>query len=97
MKTVPSYTFTETTGQPEFSLLSECPGGGQGTIGASKSFRRSRKPVFLARAFSLLDNCQAICLPYDGTRSLPARRVYLKPHYLPREKGYWRLREEGRL
>ncbi len=97
MKTVPSYTFTETTGQPEFSLLSECPGGGQGTIGASKSFRRSRKPVFLARAFSLLDNCQAICLPYDGTRSLPARHVYLKPHYLPREADYWRLREEGRL
>ena len=97
MRTRPSYTFTETTGRPEFSLLSGRAGGGKGTIGASKSFRTSREPVFQPRAFSLLDNCQAICLPYDGTRSLPARRVYLKPHYLPREKGYWRLREEGRL
>ena len=97
MKTVPSYTFTETTGRPEFSLLSGRAGGGRGTIGASKSFRQSREPVFPPRAFSLLDNCQAVCLPYDGTRSLPPRRVYLKPHYLPREKGYWRLREEGRL
>ena len=97
MRTQPSYTFSETTGRPEFSLLSGRPGGGRGTIGASKSFRTSREPVFTPREFSLLDNCQAICLPYDGARSLPARRVYLKPHYLPREKGYWRLREEGRL
>ena len=97
MRTRPSYTLSETTGRPEFSLLSGRPGGGRGTIGASKSFRTSREPVFTPREFSLLDNCQAICLPYDGTRSLPARRVYLKPHYLPREKGYWRLREEGRL
>ena len=97
MKTQPTYTFTETTGRPEFSLLSGRAGGGKGTIGASKSFRTAREPVFTPREFSLLDNCQAICLPYDGKRSLPPRRVYLKPHYLPREKGYWRLREEGRL
>ena len=97
MKTQPSYTFTETTGRPEFSLLSGRAGGGRGTIGASKSFRQSREPVFTPRDFALLANYQAICLPYDGTKSLPARRVYLKPYYLPRERGYWRLREEGRL
>ena len=97
MKTQPSYTFTETTGRPEFSLLSGRAGGGRGTIGASKSFRQAREPVFTPRDFSLLANYQAICLPYDGTKSLPARRVYLKPHYLPRDVGYWRLREEGRL
>ena len=97
MKTQPSYTFTETTGRPEFSLLSGRVGGGRGTIGASKSFRQAREPVFTPRDFTLLANYQAICLPYDGTKSLPARRVYLKPHYLPRERGYWRLREEGQL
>ena len=97
MKTQPSYTFTETTGRPEFSLLSGRAGGGRGTIGASKSFRQAREPVFTPRDFSLLANYQAICLPYDGTKSLPARRVYLKPHYLPRDVGYWRLREEGRI
>ncbi|MYJ67147.1 MAG: TraM recognition domain-containing protein [Gemmatimonadetes bacterium] len=96
-KTQASYTFTETTGRPEFSLLSGRAGGGRGTIGASKSFRRSREPVFTPREFGLLANYQAICLPYDGVESLPARRVYLKPHYLPRETGYWRLREEGRI
>ena len=87
MKTQPSYTFTETTGRPEFSLLSGRAGGGRGTIGASKSFRQAREPVFTPRDFTLLANYQAICLPYDGTRSLPARRVYLKPHYLPRRRG----------
>ena len=97
MRTRPSYTFTETTGKPEFSLLSGRAGGGRGTIGASKSFRQSREPVFTPREFSLLANYQAICLPYDGVKSLPARRVYLKPHYLPRDMGYWRQREEGRI
>ncbi|WP_420615577.1 type IV secretory system conjugative DNA transfer family protein [Candidatus Palauibacter sp.] len=96
-KTQASYTFSETTGRPEFSLLSGRAGGGRGTIGASKSFRRSREPMFTPREFSLLANYQAICLPYDGVKSLPARRVYLKPHYLPRTKGYWRQREEGRI
>ena len=97
MKTRASYTFTETTGRPEFSLLSGRAGGGRGTIGASKSFRQQREPVFTPREFSLLANYQAICLPYDGVKSLPARRVYLKPHYLPRDTGYWRLREKGRI
>ncbi len=97
MKTQASYTFTETTGRPEFSLLSGRAGGGRGTIGASKSFRRSREPVFTPREFALLANYQAVCLPYDGVRSLPATRVYLKPHYLPRTQGYWRQREEGRI
>ena len=97
MKTQASYTFTETTGRPEFSLLSGRAGGGRGTIGASKSFRQQREPVFTPRVFGLLANYQVICLPYDGVKSLPATRVYLKPYYLPRETGYWRLREEGRI
>ena len=96
-KIVPTNTFSETTGRPEVSLLTGRAGGGKGSLGTTKSYQRIREAAFLPRAFSLLDNCQAICLPYDGARSLPARRVYLKPHYLPREKGYWRLREEGRL
>ncbi len=97
MKTQPSYTFSETTGRPEFSLLSGRAGGGRGTIGASKSFRQSMQPVFTPRQFALLANYQAVCLPYDGVKSLPARRVYLKPHYLPRTQGYWRQRKEGRI
>ena len=93
----PSYTFTENTSRPEVSLLSARAGGGRGSVGASKSFRQVREPVFQPRDFSLLANYQAISLPYDGAQSLPARRVYLKPYYLPKELGYWRMREEGRI
>ena len=53
--------------------------------------------MFHPRDFALLGNCQAICLPYDGRQSAEPVRVYLKPHYLPRDRGYWRLREEGRI
>ena len=97
MKTQPSYTFTETTGRPEFSLLSGRAGGGAARSARASRSGRPGSPCSRRASSALLANYQAICLPYDGTKSLPARRVYLKPHYLPRERGYWRLREEGRL
>ena len=96
-KIKPSYTITESARQSEVSLLSAQAGGGQGSVGASKSFREQREAVFQPREFALLSNCQAICLPYDGARSLPATRVYLKPHYLPRTLPYWRAKAEGKL
>ena len=96
-KIKPSYTITESAKQSEVSLLSAQAGGGQGSVGASKSFREQREAVFQPREFALLSNCQAICLPYDGAQSLPATRVYLKPHYLPRSLPYWRAKAEGRL
>ena len=96
-KIKPSYTITETAKQSEVSMLSAQAGGGQGSVGASKSFREHREAVFQPREFALLSNCQAICLPYDGARSLPATRVYLKPHYLPRTLPYWRAKAEGKL
>ena len=93
----PSYSFSEQN-KPGFGLFSGRAGaGGKGSVGASKSYRESREPLFHPRAFALLDNCQAIAIPYDGARSLPATRVYLKPYYLPRELPYWRAREAGRL
>ena len=96
-KIKPSYTITESAKQSEVSLLSAQAGGGQGSVGASKSFREQREAVFQPREFALLSNCQAICLPYDGARSLPATRVYLKPHYMPRTLPYWRAKAEGKL
>ena len=96
-KIKPSYTITESAKQSEVSLLSAQAGGGQGSVGASKSFREQREAVFQPREFALLSNCQAICLPYDGAQSLPATRVYLKPHYLPRSLPYWRAKAEGKL
>ena len=97
LKMRPSYSFTENTGRAGISLLSARPGGSQGSMGTSKSFRESREPIFHPRDFSLLGNCQAICLPYDGVQSLSPSRVYLKPHYLNRDTSYWRLKEDRKL
>ena len=96
-KIKPSYTINESSKKSEVSMLSAQAGGVAGSVGASKSFREQREAVFQPREFSLLSNCQAICLPYDGAQSLPATRVYLKPHYLPRTLPYWRAKAEGKL
>ena len=96
-KIKPSYTITESAKQSEVSMLSAQAGGGQGSVGASKSFREQREAVFQPREFALLSNCEAICLPYDGAQSLSPTRVYLKPHYLPRTLPYWRAKAEGKL
>ena len=92
----PSYSFSEQA-KPGFGLVTGRAGGGKGSVGASKSYCEVREPVFHPCAFSLLDNCQAIALPYDGAKSLPATRVYLKPYYLPRDYPYWRARDAGKL
>ena len=96
-KIKPTYTISETSRRAGISPLSGRAGGGGGSIGATKSFREQREAIFHPRDFALLSNCQAICLPYDGAQSLEACRVYLKPHYLPRERSYWREREAGQL
>ena len=92
-----SYTLSESSKHAEISPLSGRAGGGGGSIGATKSFREQREAIFHPRDFALLSNCQAICLPYDGAQSLEACRVYLKPHYLPRERSYWTAREAGQI
>ena len=92
----PSYSFTESA-KPGFSVITARAGGAKGSLGTSKSYREQREPMFHARTFSLLENCQAIVLPYDGTNARSATRAYLKPHYLPRERPYWRAREVGQI
>ena len=93
----PSYSFSESS-KPAFSLVAARAGGGQGgSLGASKTYREQREPMFHPRTFTLLQNYQAIALPYDGVRSLPATRVYLKPHYLRRDRSWWRQRAAGEI
>ncbi|MDE2850423.1 MAG: TraM recognition domain-containing protein [Acidobacteriota bacterium] len=93
----PSYSFSESS-KPAFSLVAARAGGGQGgSLGASKTYREQREPMFHARTFTLLQNYQAIALPYDGAKSLPATRLYLKPHYLPHDRSYWRQRDAGEI
>ena len=92
-----SYTINESSRQAGISFMSAQAGGGKGSVGASKSFQERREALFQPRDFALLGNCQAICLPYDGVQSLPPRRVYLKPHYLPNDLPYWTAKQQGRL
>ena len=92
-----SWTVSEQTARASASLLSGSAGGGSGSVGTSKAFSERREALFHPRDFTLLDNCQAIVQPYDGRRTLDARRVYLKPYFLPRERPYWRAREAGEL
>ena len=96
-KIKPSWTVTESARQAEVSLLSGKAGGGRGSVGTSKSFREQREALFQPREFGLLPNCQAICLPYDGTHATSAIRVYLKPYYLPETTPYWRAVEKGKI
>ena len=92
----PSYSITESA-RPAFSLITARATGAKGTLGTSKSYREQREPLFHPRSFSLLENFQAIVLPFDGTKSTSATRVYLKPHFLPRHLPYWRAKEAGQL
>ena len=92
-----SYTINESAKSSGINLLSAKAGGGRGSVGASKSFQERREALFQPRDFALLGNCQAICLPYDGVQSLPPRRVYLKPHYLPADLPYWTAKQTGQL
>ncbi len=90
-----SYTINESSRQSGVNLMSATAGSGKSSVGASKSFQERREALFQPRDFALLGNCQAICLPYDGVQSLPPRRVYLKPHYLPADLPYWTAKETG--
>ena len=96
-KSKSSYTINESAKSSGINLMSAQAGGGRGSVGASKSFREQREALFHPRDFALLGNCQAICLPYDGVQSLPPRRVYLKPHYLPADLPYWTAKQTGQL
>ena len=92
-----SYSYNESTPRAGVSLFSGAPGGGKSSLGTSKSYAPRREPLFHPKAFAELDTAQAIVLPFDGRRNLPARRVYLKPHFLPRELSYFRQKERKLL
>ena len=92
-----SYSLSEQTPQATASPLTGAPGGGTGSLSASKSFSERREALFHPRDFTLLGNCQAIVLPYDGNRAPDARRCYFKPDFLLRDRPYWRAREAGEL
>ena len=92
-----SYSVSESGGRGGVSPLSGELTASRGGVGASKTYSSRREAVFEATLFGLLDTCQAIVVPFDGLRAGGARRVYLKPWFLPRSLPYWRAREKGKL
>ncbi len=93
----PSYTFSENASRAGVSLLSGRAGGARASVGAGRSYQPRREPRFLADDFRNLKTFQAIVVPFDGFSADTARRVYLKPWFLPRDKPYWEAVREGRF
>ena len=93
----PSYTFSENASQAGVSLLSGKPGGARSSVGSGRSYQPRREPRFHPNDFEALGTCQAIVIPFDGYTAMGARRVYLKPWFLPRDLPYWEAVREGRL
>ena len=92
-----SYSFSETAGRAGVSLLSGRAGGARSSVNAGRSYRPTREPLFQPADFAELRTCQAIALPFDGFTSQRARRVYLKPWFLPRSMPYHQAVREGHL
>ncbi len=93
----PNYSFSESAARAGVSLLSGRAGGSRGSLSASRSYSPRLEAKFKPRDFRELRTAEAIALPYDGTRPLPATRVYLKPHYLSRKRSWFRQLERGDL
>ena len=93
----PSYTLTESGGRSAVSWIRGGLAAAKGSVGVSKSYKQEREALFEATVFQHLDTCQAIAQPFDGRKALTARRVYLKPHFLPRQRGYFEAVRRGEL
>ena len=92
-----SWSLNESAKAAGVSPLTATVGSGQKDMGWGKRFALQWQALFQPRDFAKLENCQAICLPYDGKRALEATRVYLKPYYLPRKLGYWQAKDQGKI
>ena len=92
-----SWSLNETSKGAGVSPLTATVGSGKKDMGWGKRFALQWQALFQPRDFARLENCQAICLPYDGKRALEATRVYLKPYYLPRDLGYWDAKRKGKI
>lgn len=91
-----SWSVSESAGRTGVSLGGRL-GSSKGSVGVSKSYKAEREALFEPVAFQRLALCQAIVQPFDGRESRPARRVYLKPHFLPRRLPYFEARAQGLL
>ena len=92
-----SWSVSESGHRGGVSMLGGTLTAAKSGVGASKSWQKRREHLFHPADFQELDTFQAIVQPFDGARSERARRVYLKPHFLPRDLPYWLARRQGLL
>ncbi|HVZ22227.1 MAG TPA: TraM recognition domain-containing protein [Vicinamibacterales bacterium] len=85
----PSYALTEAGQDARVSMLTGRPAAHRTTVSAAKTYSLSLDYVFQPKAFTELQNAQAIVLPYDGFNPLPPTRCYLKPYYLGPQVSYF--------
>jgi hypothetical protein len=85
----PGYTLSEAGQDARVSVLTGRPAAHRTTVSATKTYNVSLEHVFEPKAFTELQNAQAIVLPYDGFNPLPPTRCYLKPFYLNPQVSYF--------
>jgi hypothetical protein len=93
----PSYSLTEAGQDARVSMLTGRPAAHRTTVSAAKTYSLSLDYVFQPKAFTELQNAQAIVLPYDGCNPLPPTRCYLKPYYLDPQVSYFEHAAAGAL
>ena len=84
-----NYTLSESGRDAHVSLLTGRTTAGKQSVTASKSYSAVHEHIFPPRAFTELQNAQAIVLPYDGLNPLPPQFCYLKPNYLDVQTSYF--------
>ncbi len=93
----PGYTLSEAGQDARVSLLTGRPAAHRATVSATKTYSLQLDYVFQPKAFTELQNAQAIVLAYDGTNPLPPTYCYLKPHYLDVQTSYFDHLDAGVL
>ena len=91
-----SVSINESTGKAGVSLLSGRAGGAKASMSMSKQYSERREALFFERDFMLLGLAEAIVLPFDGVVSHPARRCYLRLHFLDRMQSWFDGEGRGR-
>ena len=93
----PGYTLSEAGQDARISLMTGRPAAHRATVSATKTYTLQTEYVFQPKAFTELQNAEAIVLAYDGSNPLPPTYCYLKPHYLDVQTSYFDHRAAGAL
>jgi hypothetical protein len=93
----PEFTVSEAGQDSTVSLLTGKTASPRATINLTKHYNMRVDYLFQPRVFMGLRNAQAIALPYDGFDPKPPTYLYLKPHYLNRQRSYFDHVAEGAL